>query len=285
MVGLGITSTAYEAKTKYKINFKKAYKDGYRFLDYQEFTSPSSKLYKYSDDAFKNNLLDLKEKMKETGLAFSQLHACWDMEEERKGNNFERLFEFDSKAIYGAYLLDCPVVVIHPISIAGWWPIDDIFKMYKENVIYFKRLAEIAKKYNVKIAIENLPFTYAKEISSVSSIYNLIKEVDSEYVGMCLDTGHLNVFKENPYEAIMLIKDKLLALHVHDNNAQSDNHSFPYQGNFNWDLFIKGLKDINFDKVLSFEVSAPKAAPKKARRHMELALAAIGLKMVEELNK
>ena len=36
--------------------FKKAYKDGYRFLDYQDFISPSSKLYKYSDESFKNYL-------------------------------------------------------------------------------------------------------------------------------------------------------------------------------------------------------------------------------------
>lgn len=284
MVEIGIVSNAYKSKNKFGINFKKAFNDGFGFFDYQGFLHSSSKLYKLSDKAFEKFLLDLKGKMKENGLAFSQLHALWDMEQERLGNNFDRLFEYDCKAIYGAYLLDCPVVVIHTISIAGWWPIEDEKEMYKLNVEYFKRLVPIAKKYNIKIGIENLPFTYLSSICSVESTYKLIKEVNSEYVGMCLDTGHMNMFRIDPYDTIVSIKDKLFALHVHDNNSQSDSHSYPYQGNIDWDRFIKALKDINFNKVISFEVCAPENMPKKAKRCMEKALALIALDIKNKIN-
>ena len=57
----------------------------------------------------------------------------------------------------------------------------------------------------------------------------------------CFDSGHQNAFdKDFPY--LEYFGDKLVALHLHDNNGLVDEHTIPpFSGTIDWDIIAKQL--------------------------------------------
>ena len=61
----------------------------------------------------------------------------------------------------------------------------------------------------------------------------------------------------------MKLGEHLKVLHIHDNDGVADLHQLPFTfaktrenlPSTDWDGFIKGLRRIHFDKVLSFETA------------------------------
>lgn len=48
--------------------------------------------------------------------------------------------------------------------------------------------------------------------------------------------------------------DKLMALHLHDNDESADQHRMPFDGNINWDVVMKKLTDINYKGPIALEI-------------------------------
>ena len=76
----------------------------------------------------------------------------------------------------------------------------------------------------------------------------------TDYLRFCFDSGHANAFTKNiddfPWEKY---KDKLICLHLHDNDGMYDLHQIPFEGNINWKLLMKNLKKNNFQGFLTSE--------------------------------
>jgi hypothetical protein len=58
-----------------------------------------------------------------------------------------------------------------------------------------------------------------------------------------------------------LVGDLLGSLHVHDNDSTRDAHATPGNGNIDWEDFSNALREVGFDKVLSFETQVDKDIP------------------------
>jgi len=251
---IGVTYGNFDANLQFNSDFSYLKTIGFDCLDYQGFTSGNSPLYKMKEDEFVCYLASIKKAADAAGLSFSQTHALWDIDVEE--NDRENLFSYYKKSLYGCYLLGCPYLVLHPISPKTWREDFDIDDMKKATTQLIKYLIPFCEKYGVSLAIENLPF--AKDFYSPIGTYNFIKELNSDYVFMCLDTGHFNMFRDlDKYQTILSIGDKLRVLHIHDNNSYTDSHNFPYMGSFDWDTFAIGLSEIKFSGVLSLETKPP----------------------------
>lgn len=50
-----------------------------------------------------------------------------------------------------------------------------------------------------------------------------------------------------------LYGDKLIALHLHDNNGQEDAHVLPFTGNVNWNRIASKLEKINYTGATALE--------------------------------
>ncbi len=94
-----------------------------------------------------------------------------------------------------------------------------------------------------KIALENLPPDYPGD--SIKSLDFLLKELDKEKVGMCLDTGHANL-TGTLFEILEKFSSRILTFHLHDNDGWKDTHLQPPYGTINWEKFIPLLPDKNF---------------------------------------
>lgn len=82
----------------------------------------------------------------------------------------------------------------------------------------------------------------------------MAKELGDE-VKVCLDVGHANVLGVNLYDTVTMLGDRLIALHLHDNDGTGDQHRLPFSGTADWDGFCRGLAEIGFTGSLSLETS------------------------------
>ena len=107
-----------------------------------------------------------------------------------------------------------------------------------------KRLVEYAKKLGIKIAFEN-----TKMWGYLEYIFENIK---SDNIGICFDSGHCHAHFDGKF-SWEIFKNKIFALHLHDNDKSSDQHLLPFDGTVNWENFEKSLKDANYMGPITLE--------------------------------
>lgn len=206
------------------------------------------------------------EVMNKYGIRPSQMHAPYPVRVEgRDKQNDYMQGTVIPKSIYIASVLGIPWVVIHPFKMQYKYNKDIEKKM---NIAYFKMLIPMLKQCKVGVCFENLYEGMGQRIVEgvCADPYDAVWYIDTlneiageEIFGFCLDTGHLQLVKRDPYEFIKVMGSRLKVLHIHENDAIGDLHQMPYTfGNSKddgqiWERLYKGLKDIGFNGTLSFE--------------------------------
>lgn len=200
------------------------------------------------------------------GLRFSQVHAPifkYDLNRQDK----EYILEEMKKSIAICNLLGSPYLVMHPLELAFEL---GCAKEKKINLEYFESLTEEARRQEVMICIENMPYRKDGRVwegacsearKTVEYIDILNKKAGEELFGACFDVGHANVLGKNLREEVLALGSHLKVLHIHDNDGVTDSHQLPYSFSdarsglctTDWSGFLLGLKKIGFEGVLSFE--------------------------------
>jgi len=134
---------------------------------------------------------------------------------------------------------------------------------YREkNIEIFKKLCEIAKDYDLKLTIENLPPKCLADMTTkIEDILVIIQQIQEDNVGICLDSGHGFIASMDFYRSISKAGNKLFETHFHDNLGKISNSNFINDlhqpcgiGTINWVDIISGLKKINFRNPVVFEI-------------------------------
>ncbi|MEM3356749.1 MAG: sugar phosphate isomerase/epimerase family protein [Candidatus Bathyarchaeia archaeon] len=154
------------------------------------------------------------------------------------------------KSIVHASGLNACMWVFHPglkTGISMFYPNMD----WVQNCKTAKHLSQIASDYGVKIAIENVPEPYPFLMKSVEEFAKFYGEVDED-VGLALDVGHANL---NGQIELFLksFADKVVHMHVHDNDGTDDQHLGIGYGTINWEKFANLLKKTSFDGAVVIE--------------------------------
>ncbi len=178
------------------------------------------------------------ELLSSIGLGLSSLHATYTQSKlpyffkrGLKGYLMERGLIKDVK-IAKKYGFSC--VVVH---LAG-----------EPSEIGWKRLRRVLKvchKQNIPLAIENL--------IDLHPFFECFKNIDDDYLKFCWDVGHSNCFAKN-LDFVRDMKDKLITLHLHDNNGKEDQHTLNKYGTINWDEIAKILASLDHEINLDYEI-------------------------------
>ena len=77
---------------------------------------------------------------------------------------------------------------------------------------------------------------------------------DDSFVA-CLDVGHAEMrgLNTNAVEMILALKDRLHALHLHDNNLWHDSHQIPFSMQMDFNAIARALKQINYQGDFTLE--------------------------------
>ncbi len=131
-----------------------------------------------------------------------------------------------------------PTLVMHPIN--GMTPLPE----NHIGIDRFKKIVETAERFNVNIAIENQ--------GNPEYIDLVFKNIQSNKLFFCFDSGHENFYSPH-LDLLDLYGDKLIALHLHDNNGREDAHALPFTGNVNWKRIVSRLEKINYTGAIALE--------------------------------
>lgn len=205
-----------------------------------------------------------KEAAERYGVRFSQMHAPFPVYDEERPDFNDYMMMVVEKCLAVCAYVGCPAIVVHPKNHS------DKQKEIEYNMIIYRRLMPAARKYRVKICLENLFITTrSRNVEGACSnvdeaihyIDTLNAEAGEELFGFCLDIGHANILGRNPRWYIDRLGSRLTILHLHDNDGKQDLHMMPYSYANNWgkdqvcdwEGFLHGLADVNYQGTLSFE--------------------------------
>ena len=112
----------------------------------------------------------------------------------------------------------------------------------------FMRLVDIAERVGVDLAFENL--------TVVDRLYTFMDRANSKRVGVCFDSGH-NHCRCPERRVCRDFKDRIFAVHLHDNNGVEDQHYIPFDGNDDWSIIRAELIDSSYKGPWSIEIEHP----------------------------
>ena len=81
----------------------------------------------------------------------------------------------------------------------------------------------------------------------------LLPEYDPGYLGLCYDSGHANL---NGYGFTHLerFKERLIAVHLHDNDGSRDQHKIPFTGTVDWTNLASMIASSAYKQCVNLEV-------------------------------
>ena len=285
MLKTGIESTAYFGVDDYEQGLKKAKLHGFDCVDYQDMASPSSVLFGYSDSEFERYFKELGQCAKQTGVEIYQMHGLWPRNTDSDWNALDKDIELYYKEFLSAKYMDCKRLVIHPCMPYGWGAELDKNKAFEQTLQVIEKILPFAKQTDTLICLENMPFGKGHSFSEIAEIKRVLQTVNDEYLRACFDTGHNNCSQEDVYECIVTLGEHLETLHVHDDRHGQDRHLIPYQGETDWDGFIRGLRDVSYKGVMSLETRIQPNTPQPIREEMEIQLSRLARYIADEIEK
>ena len=115
---------------------------------------------------------------------------------------------------------------------------------------------DIARPFGLRIAFENmLSAGRSQPCGTMAQLYRLVDGLPSN-VGLCLDTGHAFANGLDLADEVRAANERLIALHVHDNDGEIDRHWPPGRGAVDWLPFLETLRDTGFSGAWTLEILA-----------------------------
>lgn len=129
-----------------------------------------------------------------------------------------------------------------------------------ENLSAIRDLLDYIKDEDMVICLENL--ISSDFVNNVDGLLNMINELNSEKIGICLDTGHLNLRDKDQVNFIRKAGAHIKALHLADNEGQRDQHLMPYGcGGVDFVSVIREMKALGYDGLYNLEIPGERMAP------------------------
>lgn len=145
---------------------------------------------------------------------------------------FERVGFMDGKIISG-------------VGYAGWgspnYTVNDKSPILERSIKSMSEIIKTAENYNVVYCVEAVNRFESVLVNTAKEALDYVSRINSNNIGVLLDTYHMNIEEDNIGDAIRLAGDKLLAFHTGDNNRRC-----PGRGHIDFDEIFKALSDIQY---------------------------------------
>lgn len=167
-------------------------------------------------------------------LQFAGVNALWEAGDAGERYCAEMVGLIRDAGVYGV-----PTLVVHLTRTLTPPPFSEI------GLSRFLRMADAAERANVNLAFENLKVP--------ERLYTFLARVDSKRVGVCFDAGHNHCV--NPQQRVCRdFHDRILAVHLHDNDGTRDAHNIPGDGTVDWNEVRNELLDSAYTGAWSLEI-------------------------------
>ena len=243
-----------------------------------------------------------KQGAAEEGILISQMHMPYPIYVpggDKELNDYLREV-VAPKSMSLCSFFQCPYIVIHSYKLALY--LGSERREWEQTEQFLDTILPMAKEMGITICIENLYDSVGghlvegpccNAVKAAERIDRINDKYHAEILGFCFDTGHANLIGVDFENFITILGHRLKVLHIHDNDGRQDLHQIPFtftatrenKSSTDWDGFIRGLRNIQFDGVLSFE-TAPvlNAFPEGMKETVLGFIAQIGKYFAEQIN-
>ncbi len=211
-----------------------------------------------------------KEAAEETGIRVSQMHMPYPNYVPGAPDELNEYLRnvVAPKSMELCRFLECPYIVVHGFKLAKYLGSEEA--EWEKTEGFLESLAPMAEEYGITICIENLYTGIGGHIvegpccdahKAAERIDRMNDKYGAEVLGFCFDTGHANLAGLDFEKFLMELGERVKVLHIHDNDGISDLHQIPFTftrtrentSSTDWDGFVRGLRGIGYQGVLSFE--------------------------------
>ncbi len=203
---------------------------------------------------------DISKAAKRLGLEFSQAHGpIFDKFAEDEKARW--MTQMSHRTLHACALLGVKWCVFEPQTFPGAFDDEHLKALKQRNLDWFGELLKTAEKVGVGIAIENAADRvppqkgYRRVYGSLpAELVELVDALNSEFIGICWDTGHAHIQRLPQREALKVLGKRLKATHIQDNDGISDQHLLPFHGTIDWREVVGALYEIGYEGDFTFEI-------------------------------
>lgn len=199
----------------------------------------------YNNDELVNSQEEQLKHAREIGLNVVFVHLRY-----RRINDIwnEELDDLIVDEVVNGYINDLKVckengvdlVIMHLTS-------KSVAPMYNEKGLErIRRIVKVAEELGIKIAFENTKIKGYLEY--------VFENIKSDNIGLCYDAGHCHAHFDDEFN-YEFFKNKVFAVHLHDNHGELDEHLLPFDGTINWENVMRKLKECDFKGYITLELS------------------------------
>lgn len=220
-------------------------------------------------DNWEELVYNIRNEAESLGIEFSQAHLPYSNPSDPHktpydtgGEQNEFFLKMIEQSIVICSILGVKWGVLHPVQQKT-----ELEHSLEEDIRYnhlvYDRYIEMADKYNVGIAFENMidKNNYRKSCATANDLAALVDDFNTPRVGACWDFGHGNCVYSDQTEAIKYMGKRIKATHVDDNLGDPDPHMLPFLGNIPWEKIMKTLTQIGYKGDFTYEISFNKYMP------------------------
>lgn len=165
-----------------------------------------------------------------------------------KQRNYLKIFE---KTFAYAKKCKAEFVVVHTNESL---PSGDKAKLQELVIRRLRRLAELAEEYNVNMVVENVGLrtkgNVLFDLNEYAALFDVLPTAHA-----LIDTGHAHINGWDIPTVVQSLGDKLLGMHIHDNDGSGDAHLPVGSGNIEWKKLFAAVKKYAPNATLVLEYS------------------------------
>ena len=131
------------------------------------------------------------------------------------------------------------------VNYAGWgspdYIVDDKSEIVKHSIESVRQVIKTAEDYDVTYCVEVVNRFEGIVMNTAKEAIEYVKQIDSDKIGILLDTYHMNIEEGSIGDAISSVGGYLKNFHTGENNRV-----VPGKGHLDWDEIFGALHDIDY---------------------------------------
>ena len=236
---------------------------GFDAFDMSLFRMNADASYEPNGKEYRKYMEALRRTAEREGIVCNQAHAPFPSSygEPQRDEAACRMIE---RAIACAAILGAKTIVVHPVQHLKYAV--HAARLREMNLDFYTRLARTGERCGIRIAVENM-WQYREEkrpdgriwicdstCSSAEEFCDYVDMTGSPWITACLDIGHAPLTGRDAARMIEALgHDRLLAIHVHDNDLIEDAHTLPFLGKIDFEAVCRALAKIRYAGDMTLE--------------------------------
>lgn len=164
---------------------------------------------------------------------------------------WEDSLEYMEMCVENAAELGAPLVLLVPGKSLYGQSSKDAWERMREAI---DRICLYATAFDICIGIEVVNHFVSDLINTAADAQRILADFKHANLGVVLDSGHMNLSTDSIQQAVTLLGERLLQVHVNDNDGVQQQNLVPGDGTFDFNSLIATLEGVGFDGFLTAEL-------------------------------